>query len=97
MQTIKQTCDLIRQLKINNISKTDEDECLLELNVLINRLCLCDIPNLPVQLNHRTVQAWAEVHAIDEIEEDRVEREGQQRTSSKTASVHEPANKRQVA
>src|ERR1041384_1370039 len=48
--------------------KTEEAEQLLELNILMDRLCMCDIPNLPVPLNHHTIQLWVEHHAEEQIE-----------------------------
>jgi len=47
---------------------TEEAEQLLELNILMDRLCMCDIPNLPVPLNHHTIQWWVEHHAEEQIE-----------------------------
>ena len=57
LQTVKEICDLIKQLKTHAIDPTDETEQLLELNILMDRLCMCDIPNLPVPLNQHTVES----------------------------------------
>ena len=68
LQTIKDTCDLVQQIKHSQAtSQTEEAELLLELDTLIDRLCLCDIPNLPVLLNLNTIQSWVEQHAKEQI------------------------------
>ena len=57
LHTIKETCDTIKQLKTNQFSdRIEEIECLAELRILMSRLCLCDIPNLPIQINRETIQ-----------------------------------------
>ena len=38
-----------------------------QLDILIDRLCLCDIPNLPTQLNRNSIQTWAEQYAGEQI------------------------------
>ena len=65
LQTIKDTCDLIRQLKSTH---TPQEADLMELDILMDRLCMCDIPNLPVSLNRSTIQTWVEHKAEEQIE-----------------------------
>jgi len=67
LQTIKETCDLIRQLQASNSSDGTEEK-LMELDILMDRLCLCDIPNLPAPLNRNSIRTWMEEHAAEEIE-----------------------------
>ena len=72
LQTIKETCDLIRQMRLSNpldgSNEPNEGEQILQLNILMNRLCLCDIPNLPAPLNRGSVQSWVEQNAPEEID-----------------------------
>ena len=67
LQTIKETCDLIRQIQDTNTGNAENVEQLTELDILIDRLCLCDIPNLPTQLNRNSIQTWAEQYAGEQI------------------------------
>jgi hypothetical protein len=50
------------------MDEAEEKERLMELNILIDQLVLCDMPNLPIQLNRNTVQSWVELHAEEQIE-----------------------------
>ena len=67
LQTIKETCDLIRQIQDTNTGNAENVEQLTELDILVDRLCLCDIPNLPTQLNRNSIQTWAEQYAGEQI------------------------------
>src|SRR5690242_15320642 len=67
LQTIKEICDLTRQIQDMNTDNAGNVEQLTELDILIDRLCLCDIPNLPTQLNRNSVQTWAERYAGEQI------------------------------
>jgi hypothetical protein len=69
LQIVKETCDLIRQLKSKQfVDETEEQERHMELNILIDQLVLCGILNLPIQLNRNTMQTWVELHAQEQIE-----------------------------
>src|SRR5256885_9310955 len=65
LRTIKETCDLTRQLKSTH---TPDQADLMELDILMDRLCMCDIPNLPIPLNRDTIQAWVDRKAEEQIE-----------------------------
>ena len=68
LQIIKEVCDLTRQLKSHPRDKEEKTERLMELDILMDRLSMCDIPNLPIPLNQHTIQTWAEQHADEQIE-----------------------------
>ena len=92
LQTIKETCDLIRQLQASNSSDGTEEK-LMELDILMDRLCLCDIPNLPAPLNRNSIRTWMEEHAAEEIEHLEAclkiaSNQEIQRTDPKTRSIH---------
>jgi hypothetical protein len=67
LQTIKETCDLIRQIQDTNTGNAENVEQLTELDILIDRLCLCEIPNLPVPLDRNSIQTWAGQYAGEQI------------------------------
>ena len=69
VETIKDTCDSIRQIQSPQfVDQTEEKERFIELDILLNRLCLCDIPNLPNLVNRETIQIWVEKCAPEQIE-----------------------------
>ena len=69
LQTIKKVCDFVQQIKNNHfLDKTDEAECFMELDIALGQLCICDIPNLPVELNRETIQLWVDRYAEEQIE-----------------------------